>query len=107
MTSGSDEGDPQDTDGKPADNQNWRNRASALCRAGWDKLRAAGHWLAASFSKPDNLPLHLTWIATAFLAGFAFEAWNEAIKGTAALEDQLKAMEADRRPWVRHKRYYC
>jgi hypothetical protein len=57
-------------------------------------------WLSRVFCYPDNIPLHLTWIFTAFLALFAYNAWDEATHGTVALQGQLRTMQEDQRPWV-------
>jgi hypothetical protein len=63
--------------------------------------RRALRWLRTSFSEPDNLPLHLTWLFTVVLAVFAYGAWREAVKGTLAIQGQLDAMRSEQRPWAR------
>jgi hypothetical protein len=78
-------------------------------------------YICASFREPNNLPFHATAIFTFFLAVFtfflavfAYRAWDEATRGTKALEGQLTAAQGqmkaaegqlaalrnDPRPWV-------
>jgi len=57
-------------------------------------------WLAASIKNPDNLPAYLTALFTFSLAVFAYAAWDEATRGTKAMQGQLQVMDAARRPWV-------
>jgi hypothetical protein len=69
-----------------------------------DGLANAGNFAKASFTKPDNFPLHLTWIATVGLAAFAYYAWQESQRGTRAMESQIGALqlqtEMSERPWL-------
>jgi hypothetical protein len=70
-------------------------------------IRSTLCWLAISFRNPDNLPAYLTGAFTLALAIFAYNAWNESIRGTAALQEQattlqgqLNELKAEARPWV-------
>jgi hypothetical protein len=58
-------------------------------------------WILASVRHPDNIPHYLIAAFTLALAIFACWAWLESQKGTAALEGQLKAMQAEQRPWIK------
>ena len=62
-----------------------------------DGLANAGNFAKASFTKPDNFPLHLTWIATVGLAAFAYYAWQESQRGTRAMESQIGAISFKRK----------
>ncbi|MGH6840935.1 MAG: hypothetical protein ACREDV_02420 [Methylocella sp.] len=55
--------------------------------------RRFGCWIWVSVRKPDNIPIYLTAIFTAFLAAFAYYAWDEATRGTRALQGQLDEMK--------------
>lgn len=52
-----------------------------------------GCWAAISIRNPDNIPVYLNAIVTAFLVAFAYYAWDEATRGTTAMKDA-------QRPWV-------
>ena len=64
------------------------------------RWRAICCWLWGSVSKPDNFPHYLIALFTLGLAIFAYSAWIESRRGTAALEGQLKAMQTDQRPYI-------
>ena len=61
-------------------------------------------WIGASIKNPHNLPSYLLFIATAFLAAFACNAWLEATKGTEALQaanvQANKSYVAGNRAWL-------
>src|ERR1019366_9899951 len=59
-----------------------------------------GCWIRISVMNPDNLPVYLTAIFTAFLVVFAYYAWDEATRGTKAMQGQLEILKNDQRPWV-------
>lgn len=50
-------------------------------------------WLSRSISDPHNLPHYLTFLATMTLAIFAYYAWSESTKSTAALLGQVTEMQ--------------
>jgi hypothetical protein len=64
------------------------------------RIREFFCWIVRSISDPDNLPHYLVAIFTLGLTIFACYAWLESRKGTAALEGQLRAMQADQRPYI-------
>ena len=57
-------------------------------------------WVAVSVRKPDNFPHYLTALFTLLLVCFAYRAWDESTRATAALQGQLGAMLAERRPYI-------
>src|ERR1700730_2672191 len=63
--------------------------------------RCFGCWIWVSVRNPDNIPIYLTALFTAFLATFAYYAWDEATRGTRAMQGQLHEMEAEQRPWIK------
>jgi hypothetical protein len=62
-------------------------------------------WAKPSIKDANNLPHYLIAAFTFSLAIFACYAWIESRRGSTALEGQLKAMQADQRPyiWVTNK----
>jgi hypothetical protein len=57
--------------------------------------RCFGCWIFVSVRNPDNIPIYLTAIFTAFLATFAYYAWDEATRGTRAMQGQLDVLKDD------------
>jgi hypothetical protein len=62
--------------------------------------RCFGCWIRMSVRNPDNIPVYLTAIFTAFLVLFAYYAWDEATRGTKAIQGQLEILKDGQRPWV-------
>jgi hypothetical protein len=57
-------------------------------------------WMAASIRNPDNIPHYLIALFTFLLVCFAYYAWDESTKGTAALQGQLAVLHQQQRPWI-------
>jgi hypothetical protein len=64
------------------------------------RIRSLGSWIVISISNPESFPHYLIAVFTLGLAIFAYKAWDESTRGTKALEDQVKAMQADQRPYI-------
>ena len=77
----------------------WQH-ALAFMRCLWHAVRLFFCWLAESVRKPDNLPSYLIALFTLFFVGFAYYAWDEAPKGTAALQGQLIVLRNEQRAWI-------
>jgi len=64
----------------------------------WHRARALRHWAAGSLR--DNVPHYLIALFTLFLVVFAWYAWDESTRGTAALQEQVLVLKADQRPMI-------
>jgi hypothetical protein len=81
-----------------ATSASWQHADALLGVA--DARQHAFRWLARSLKNPNNLPFHLMALFIFLLALFAFFAWDEAARGTKAMQGELNVLRADERPWV-------
>src|ERR1700730_7097718 len=93
MSPDSNQRDPEGEEKRRTNKTGRRDYARQLLPYELGTVRCAFGWLAASFRNPYHLPHHLTWLFTMVLAIFAYYAWNEATRGTRAMQGQLDEMK--------------